>query len=214
MAKPLIINVGDAYGKLTIVSEVDQTGNGRRFLCKCDCGQEKEVNLSKLRSGNTKSCGCFQLESRGRANITHGMTGSRLYNIWYGMKDRCTNPNSSTFNYYGGRGIRFSDEWKNFAPFMEWALSNGYQDDLTLERKDVDKNYDPGNCEWVSMRVQNLNKRNTLLVEYKGETKPLKTWCKELGKDYLRVWKRLNRGWSTSDAFEVKCGGSARNKSS
>lgn len=206
MPAPLKVIKGDRYGRLTIINEIKQIGNGRRFLCKCDCGNKKEVNLSKLTSDNTKSCGCLQQESRKKSTKTHGMVGSRLYNIWNGIRERCTNPKSSIYSHYGGRGIKLSDQWLDFTSFMHWSLSNGYENDLTIERKDVNGDYCPENCKWVSMEHQNLNKRNTLLVEYKGEIKPLKTWCEELGLGYVRIWKRLNKGWTPNEAFEIEYG--------
>jgi len=206
MPAPIKVENSDRYGRLIILKEINQCGNGRRFLCECICGGLKEVNLSKLTSGNTKSCGCLQKETRGKSTRTHGMTGSRLYNIWNGMRERCSNPKNTIFEYYGGRGIKVSEQWLRFVTFMEWALSNGYEENLTIERKDVNGDYCPENCEWISMGKQNLNRRNTLLVEYKGEKKPLKIWCKDLDLGYLRIWKRLNKGWTADEAFEIEYG--------
>lgn len=130
----------------------------------------------------------------------------RLWSIYHDIKKRCNNPNSSRFKDYGGRGIKMCDEWLNdFDSFADWSKNNGYSDELTIDRKDVDGNYEPQNCRWITIKEQCRNKRNTVLVEYNGVTKPLIVWCEELGLIYDTMHDRIKkRGWSVEKAFETK----------
>lgn len=149
--------IGRRFGKLIVVERAENIGDYAAWKCKCDCGNETVVTGSNLRSGNTKSCGCL-------SGTTHGMTHTRLYHVWGGMIQRCTNPNAAKYSYYGGRGIRVCDEWCNsFVAFYEWAMANGYDPELpwykcTIDRIDVNGNYEPANCRWVDMKTQNNNK--------------------------------------------------------
>lgn len=128
----------------------------------------------------------------------------KLWYSYHAMKKRCLNPNEKRYKDYGGRGIRICDEWlKGFDEFAEWALSNGYQDGLTIERKDVNGNYCPENCEWISKHEQNFNKRNSLIVEYNGQKKDLMVWCKELGLKYDTIHHRITHGWDAEKAFNT-----------
>lgn len=132
----------------------------RRYLCLCDCGEETIVRLEYLRSGHTQSCGCHRVATSAMLNLRHGCArGERLYKTWAGMKQRCLNPNVKGFKYYGGRGIRVCEEWMEFEPFRDWALANGYRDDLTIERVDVNGDYKPSNCTWIPKSDQSKNRR-------------------------------------------------------
>ncbi len=106
----------------------------------------------------------------GKDNKTHGETGSKLYETWKNMKARCYNSNHKSYDYYGGRGIKVCDFWKNsFENFRDWALNNGYQKELSIERKDVNGNYEPENCKWATMKEQGLNRRNNVYLWYEGK---------------------------------------------
>ena len=151
---------GMRYGRLQVIEIAGKKGCETTWLCKCDCGNETVVMGGNLRSGKTKSCGCFHDESSKKRFVKHNLTGTRLNRIWKNMKTRCSNPNSNNYQYYGERGITICEEWKNsFESFMEWALANGYREDLTIDRIDVNENYEPNNCRWVTMTVQNNNRR-------------------------------------------------------
>lgn len=127
MPMPLKDMTGERYGKLVVVSRVDDPRHGTRWLCKCDCGNDKIVVRRHLIRGMTKSCGCSKREFISDARTTHGMRKTRLYRIWTGVKDRCLNENSKYRKRYGGRGITICDEWKDsFEAFRDWALENGY----------------------------------------------------------------------------------------
>jgi hypothetical protein len=147
---------GQKFGRLTAISisRIENYKGGtkhRYYKCRCDCGKIIEVQSYSLTNGNTKSCGCFQREKCGDTFRKHGGMGTRLYNIWKGMKKRCNNSNEPCYKYYGGKGIKVCDEWQvNFIAFRDWALNNGYADNLTIDRIDSDKNYEPSNCRWVT----------------------------------------------------------------
>ena len=200
------VEKGERYGRLSIIKEVKKRKGRRYFLCECDCGTKKEIDLSKLRSGNTKSCGCLNSELAIKRNSTHGMSKTRIYHIWAGIKDRIFNKKATSYEYYGGRGIEVCSEWMEFEPFHEWAISNGYKENLTLERIDVNGNYCPENCTWITQKEQCYNTRSNLIINYKGEKKPLKEWTKDLTLDYLVVYKRLKRGWPVDKAFTLSLG--------
>lgn len=131
----------------------------------------------------------------------HGMYKSSLYGSWAAMKTRCTNSNIPEWNHYGGRGIKLCDEWMEFIPFMKWAKANGYKEGLTIERIDVNGNYCPENCCWITRAEQQKNKRNSLVYEVEGERKTLTDLSKENNISLTTVKHRLDFGWSVEDAL-------------
>ena len=197
---------GQKFGRLTVI-RFDHSQNGKKYyLCQCDCGNLKTVSSHSLKSGNTKSCGCLHKEiltQRNKENRIHHPTSERLLRIWRAMLHRCYKETDEHYDYYGGRGIKVCDDWRDFENFQNWALANGYTDDLTIDRVDGDKDYCPENCSWTTMTVQNNHKSDTKWLTYKGKTQSLSDWCRELGLDYFRTKARLNSlGWSVEDAFE------------
>ena len=160
----LIDLTGMRFGRLTVIERDAARGREAKWLCKCDCGNTKVVQGNHLRAGSIRSCGCLGSENRMQVNVTHGGTYDRLYNIWLGIRKRCFNPNEPAFHNYGGRGITVCDEWSDFAVFREWALKTGYDQNApryqcTIDRIDVNGNYEPSNCRWVDMKVQRMNQR-------------------------------------------------------
>lgn len=129
-----------------------------------------------------------------------------LWYIYHGMKKRCLNSNCKRYKDYGGRGIHICEEWlKGFDYFAEWAYQNNYIPGLTIERKDVNGDYEPDNCCWITRKEQAYNKRQSILVEYRGEKKDLMLWCNELGLKYDTVHHRITHGWEPDKAFETPC---------
>lgn len=154
---------GLKFGRLTVLEKVGKQNKHHRshWICKCDCGKIIEAREDSLRNGHTTSCGCYNRERVSQTASTHRLTNSRLYSIWENIVDRIENPNCKGYKYYGGRGIAICKEWRNdFKTFYDWSMSNGYQDNLTIDRINVDGNYEPSNCRWVTWEIQNSNKRN------------------------------------------------------
>lgn len=162
------INRGQRFGRLTVIDgplKKRESGRSRAYwLCRCDCEKTVWVRENNLKSGHTQSCGCLAADTRRHGKrFKYGNEYARkmrLYRIWSEMRYRCSKPTNKDFKYYGGRGIAVCAEWLyDFTSFREWAMSAGYQDDLTIDRIDVDGNYCPENCRWVTMSEQNKNHR-------------------------------------------------------
>lgn len=197
------IQPGERYGKLIALYE-----NGRdlknhilwRF--KCDCGAEKDIVGYLVTCGRNKSCGCMAYKPP--INIIHGDSNTRLYRIWRAMKSRCNYKKNLNYKIYGGRGIKVCKEWESsYQAFKQWAIENGYSDELTIERIDCDKGYFPENCKWITMHDQNYNHRNTQFLTMNGETKSVCEWCYIYGirPDILRY--RLKHGYTVEDAITI-----------
>lgn len=156
---------GKRFGRLVVIERAANTKKGSaKWLCLCDCGKETIVRTSSLNNGGTKSCGCLQREhmtALGYARKKYD-SNSRLYHIWQSMKQRCLNSNHRRYNDYGGRGITVCEEWKNsFQVFYDWAMANGYKENLSIDRIDNDKGYSPDNCQWATMKEQRNNRRDS-----------------------------------------------------
>ena len=153
-----------------------------------------------MKSGKVKSCGCIYLESNKGRNATHGMSKSRIFRIWMGIKQRC-NINYVTSKYHGQKNIRVCDEWKDFVPFYEWSIANGYSDTLTIDRIDNKLGYRPDNCRWVDFKTQERNRTNNRMVTIKGETHVLSEWAEKNGISRSALAWRLDHGWNDEELF-------------
>lgn len=200
---------GNKYGRLTVKKYIGHKNKNSLWLCKCDCGNESVVLSGNLTRNNTKSCGCLFNEMF----EMHGMKNTRLYRIWANIKARCYYEKSIDYKDYGFRGIKMCDEWKNsFLAFYKWAHENGYDENAskwqcTIDRIDVNGNYEPSNCKWATIKEQANNKTNNVYVTYKGVTKTLAIWAEELDLPYKTLYARIcTRHWSVEEAFERPIG--------
>ena len=201
---------GAIFGKLTVIKRIEDHyyPNGRHdvaYLCRCQCGREVEVLGIHLRSGHTQSCGCFRKETTRQNRTKHGATNDPLYSTWKNIKGRCYNPNNPSYAYYGGRGIQVCEEWQHdYLKFAEWATSNGYDPQLSIDRIDFNGNYEPSNCRWVGQEVQSNNTRRNIFITFNNETHTVKEWSQLLKISYSCLWSRLKRGWPHDKALSTK----------
>ena len=193
---------GQKFGRLTVVSRINKDKRGNVvWLCRCNCGEEKVVVGYSLKRGKTKSCGCLNKEQC----TTHGLTTNALYAVWVSMKQRCYNENEIGFKNYGGRGITMCDEWRNdFQKFYDWAIANGYEKGLSIDRIDNNRNYSPENCRWATRTEQNRNQRTNKQIEFNGEVKNLSEWCEHFSLNYQTVHARItDYGWTVQKALKT-----------
>ena len=190
--------IGKKYGNLTVIGLSDKmSGRKSYWYCKCDCGNEIEVRSDNLTTGNTLSCGCLK-KAQDRVNLTkfhrHKESHTKLHDTWLGIKQRCLNPNNKSYINYGGRGITVCKEWsESYENFRDWSLNNGYADNLSIDRIDVNGNYEPSNCRWANAKQQANNRRSNLEITYNSETKTLMQWAEVFNLPYSAVTQRYKR---------------------
>lgn len=192
---------GKKYGKLKVIELAYRKGGKSYWKCLCSCGNTRIIQGYDITSGHTKSCGCIRKLDGKEPHFRHGDSKTRLYRIWSNMKDRCDNPNNHYFKDYGGRGITYCNEWKDYIAFKKWALSNGYQDELTIDRSNNNGNYEPANCRWITIKEQQRNRRSNHLLTYNGETHCINEWAEILGISRETIKNRLNCGWGIERIF-------------
>lgn len=201
--------LGKKFGRWTVLSfdHIDNRGCSF-FLCKCDCGTIRPVRRTQLLNGTSKSCGCLHKELIGSICRKHGCAGNHkkqnnhLYYVWAQIKYRCHNSNCKEFKNYGARGITVCALWQDFVPFMDWAITNGYKEGLTIDRIDVNGNYCPENCRWITNKEQQRNKRDNINIRFGNKEQCLNAWAEEFNIDPNVVWCRIKRlGWSIEKAL-------------
>jgi len=166
--------LGERFGRLTVVGNPfkDERGRNIQYQCICDCGEKKTIVRSRLTRGETKSCGCFRKQATTERVVKygeHGAKNTRIYSIWNSMIGRCYSKKHSSYERYGGRGIAVCQQWKNdFLAFKNWAENNGYDESLSIDRINVNGNYEPSNCKWSDNEEQSQNRRNTIIVTIQG----------------------------------------------
>ena len=210
---------GRVFGRLRVISfhhtEIRYYGKDKHkcykhyWLCECTCKNKTIVEGGSLRRMNCRSCGCLAREMSSKNRYKHGEADTRLYKVWQKMKDRCYNKNCTGYENYGGRGIKVYEEWKNnYIPFRDFMLSLGYDETLprdtqTLERIDVNGNYEPSNCRLATKQEQNCNKRSNHFVTYKGVTKTITEFANEYRLDVDTIINRVNNfGYTIEEAIE------------
>lgn len=198
------------FGHLTVLHFDHKTERATKkgcyryfYKCKCDCGNTTIVGADCLKNGHVISCGCYRAEFNKKTKTTHGLRFTKLYKIWMSARQRCENPHNIGYDCYGGRGIKMCPEWKNdFTVFYNWAINNGYNEGLSIDRIDVNGNYCPENCRWVTSREQANNRRTNHFITYNGKTQSIADWCYELGLEYSVVLNRISKGkWSFERAI-------------
>ena len=200
--------IGQKFNQLTVVAEYSKNGRIRR-KCVCECGGYADTTLDKLKNGHTKSCGC----AKKGVNRKYGEIDTRLYNIYLKMVRRCYIPKDPAYKYYGARGITICDEWLNDrSTFFRWARENGYSDELTIDRLNVNGNYEPSNCRWATRKAQALNRRNNQYLEMNGVRKTVAEWSMEYKINRTTLGNRLKRGWNVEKALTYPIDKKRRNK--
>src|SRR6185436_15060270 len=180
------------YGRLTIIGPETRKGPKVYVLCKCECGERKQVERSNLRNGHTKSCGCLSREATKERNATHGQsrTGKKttLFTTWSTMRQRCENPKHPNFDRYGGRGIRVCDRWQVFENFLD-DMGNP-ENGQTIDRINNERGYEPGNCRWADRKSQTRNTRRNVTITMGGRTQCVAAWAEEIGIKYHTLLRR------------------------
>ena len=195
------------YGRWVQVGAEFRDGRYTRVPCRCVCGSIGSPRKAYLLSGRSRSCGCLMREVNARRHHTHGASGTRSlggehrgawpeYGIWNAMRQRCANANDRHWKEYGGRGITVCERWASFANFIE-DLGRRPDPTLTLERRDNECNYEPGNCFWATRTEQANNKRNNKMLTYAGRSLSISAWGRETGLPASALYKRVEMGWST-----------------
>lgn len=209
--------IGTKKNFLKVIGITRTDKNRKLFVCECDCGNTKAIEPAIWEQGIVKSCGCKHDELQRESSTVHGHSGDRLYKVWHSMKQRCYNKNNSNYENYGGRGIRVCQEWlDDFMNFYNWAMASGYDynaefGECTLDRINVDGNYEPNNCRWVDVEVQANNKRpsNTWKkrgkkYRYKGKLYYINELCNIFGTSYAKIHYRMDRlGMTLEEAFDT-----------
>jgi len=202
--KKEIIKKGDRFNRLVAIKFVEMRGkpNQQCWSFRCDCGTDKVIKVNSVKNGNTSSCGCLFMEritKMGKKSKTHGMKGTRIYSIWNGMKQRCTNKKVKEYKDYGGRGIKVCERWLKFENFYEdmGDIPKG----KTLDRIDNNGNYCKKNCRFVSMKIQCNNRRNNHFLTCRGKTLTISQWSTERNIKQGTLSYRIHRGWSIPKAL-------------
>lgn len=197
MCKRSEVILGDKIGRLTIIRELEQVNYIRKFICKCDCGKEVVKWLKHLRHtyGRVSSCGCVSREMIIKQSTTHNKTYTITYGCWLSMRRRCYDKKMDSYPRYGGRGIVVSEDWMNFENFIR-DMGERPSTKHSIDRIDLNGNYEKGNCRWATQLEQGRNKSTNRIIEYNGELKILKDWANELGVDQSYIGKNIRAGKS------------------
>lgn len=195
---------GVRFGQLVAVRMLergDRPENNHLWLFRCDCGRDASVRIKSARSGHTVSCGCAQRKAVVERNTVHGLMNANRgeYRSWKDMRARCRNPNNSDYANYGGRGVQVCERWNSFEAFL--ADMGPRPAGQTIDRVDVNGNYEPTNCRWADARTQANNKRSNSVIEYQGRKQTLQQWSDEFGLESSKIRWRMAQGWPLEKVF-------------
>lgn len=208
MPNKLNIQSNDTFNYWTVIKELDSIKSQRQFLCRCKCGNEKRVALRLMRNNSSKSCGCFQnrrVPNLKRRTEHHELVRTRIYNIYNSMKGRCYNKNNDKSKWYLEKGIIICDEWLNsFMNFYNWGMSNGYKDDLTIDRIDVNGNYEPSNCRWATIKEQCNNRTSNIPILIDNVSYSIEELSKLHNIKYATIYRRIKLGWDIKDVINIR----------
>ena len=198
------------FGRLTVIEFHERKGKNYYWKCQCECGNTRIVQPSRLINGTTVSCGCYNRE----VITKHGLDGNKIYHVFNSMKSRCYSQKNKSYPVYGGRGIKICEEWLNdVTVFHKWAIENGYKEGLTIDRIDVNGDYEPNNCRWITHKEQSYNLRSNKYITYNGRTQTICQWADELNIQRATLCHRIYVAkWSIEKALttpvksrKVKC---------
>jgi hypothetical protein len=200
--------INETFGRWTVIERAENTAQGQtRWLCRCECGNQKVVTRTVLTSGKSSSCGCLKRETTIARNTKHGHATegiSPTYHTWSGMTNRCNNPSHRSYKDYGGKGIRVCENWATFEGFL--ADMGEKPEGMSLEREKNEKSYCKENCVWANAKTQARNKTTTKLLSYQGQTKSVAEWAQLLQVPYSTISYRVQQGWSDEDALGTPFG--------
>lgn len=203
---PRFENLSDQpFGRLKVKRYVGKEGKHQFWQCDCKCGKSVKVSSNHLKSGHTQSCGCHSRDMAARTHTKHGHAINHKlspeYRTWRNMINRCTNPKTTRYENYGGRGITVCSHWHVFGSFLE-DMGKKPSDKYSLERRDNEKGYEPDNCYWATPAQQARNRRSSHRIAYNGEHKTLADWADSTGIPYATLNKRINKlGWEIDRAL-------------
>ena len=194
MGDTLKILTGEKFGKWSVIERAPNKGRAVMWRCRCDCGTEKIVHGTSLKSGTSTMCrSCADRSHKPRS---HGLTKHPLYRTWQRIKSSTTNPNHQDYEWYGGKGVSVCEEWfHDFTKFYEWSITHGYQPGLTIDRIEVDGNYEPSNCRWIPFKEQTLNRTDSVYLTHNGITRTVKEWSQITGIKPSTLYARFHKGW-------------------
>lgn len=192
---------GRRFGRFTVLKKSESRKQRRYWLCRCDCGVIKYADASNLKLGTTKSCGCWKRDNTSRIMFTHGLSKTKAYKTLTRMKQRCLNPNNPDYHHYGGRGIRICERWMRSVKLFIQDMGHPPTNSHSIERKSVNGNYEPGNCEWILKRDQPKNTRTNRRIEFNGTILHLSEWARVVGIHRTTIASRLNAGWLVGRAL-------------
>lgn len=203
MAKKIDLK-GQKFGKLLVLRRAENKGKNTAWVCRCDCGNEKDILTYNLTAMKSKSCGCVRGKKLGNFSRTHGQSHTRLYSVYKGIKQRCLNKNNPAYKYYGGKGVVIDEGWlKDFLVFKDWAYKHNYKEGkgLSIDRIDPNGNYSPENCRWVSLSKQQNNKLNSFFITIDNEKLTVAEWAQKKGMHHQSLYSRIYRLFESLDVI-------------